>query len=68
MWDELQEKKFIVLKDFLDPELAKELGQEFQEWCIDMKLPDDKHVPNAAGFYRWLKFSELQYDRIGYLN
>jgi len=68
MWGELQEKKFLVLKDFLDPEKAKELGQEFQDWCIERSVPGDSQVSKSSAFYRWGKFSELQYDRIGYLN
>lgn len=68
MWDELQEKKFIILKDFLDPGRAEELGQEFQEWCEEKQVPGDSQVEKSSAFFRWGKFSELQYDRIGYLN
>ena len=33
MWDELQERKYLVIKDFLDPARAATLGEEFQDWC-----------------------------------
>jgi hypothetical protein len=68
MWDELQEKKYLVIKGFLDPDQAISLGNEFQEWCEKIQVPGDSQVEKSSAMFRWGGFSEIQYHKIGFLN
>lgn len=68
MWDELQERKYLILRDFLDADQALVLGKEYQEWCARYSVKGDHQVSASSAFYNWDKFKELQYDKIGYLN
>jgi hypothetical protein len=68
MWDELQERKYLVIKDFLDPARAATLGEEFQAWCEKNSVTGDSQVEKSSAFFRWEGFSELQYDKINLLN
>lgn len=68
MIKELQENNYIVVDEFLHPELAATLGLQFRQDCIDRYVKSDSNVENAPAVYMYPTFAQLLFSKIFFMN
>lgn len=66
-WDKLNEKGYLVIKNWIDPKIAVELGSGFNEFVMTHGVRDEQ-VPDALSFYNYLPFVEILCGMTGELN
>jgi alkylated DNA repair dioxygenase AlkB len=64
----LQEDNYLLIEEFLHPELATELGLQFKKDCIARYIKSDSDVENAPAAYMYPSFAQLLFSKIFFMN
>lgn len=67
-YPELQRKKFLICKNFLDPLEASKLSNLFVDYCSSIGAVGDSMVSSSKTVPRYKLFQELLYDKVHHLN
>jgi len=59
MIQELINNHFLVVRNFIDSERAKNLSEEFKKYCEDNNISDDVQIPDTPAKYNYQSFLEL---------
>jgi hypothetical protein len=59
MIQELIENNFLIVREFIDIQKAKNLSKEFVEYCEKNNTQDDPQIPNTPAKYNYISFLEL---------
>ena len=59
MKKELLEQNFLVLRELIPPDEAKEIGKQFKENCETIKFPGDTQAKNSHSVYNYKEALEL---------
>lgn len=68
MNESLQKNNFVIVEEFLHPEMAKHLGEGFKSDCIKNYVKSDSNVSNAPAIYMYPPFVQLLYSKIFFMN
>lgn len=64
----LKQNNYVVVKGFLSPQKAKDLGTDFEKFCADNDVGGDEDVPNSHSMFNYLPFLELLCEQNGAVN
>ena len=59
----LKENNYLLLKNFICDNEAKDLGKKFAEFCKENQIAGDTQVPNSSSYYNFLPFVRLLVDK-----
>ena len=65
---ELQQNNYVVVEEFLHPELSADLAKQFKNDCAANFITSDKDVANAPAVYMYPLFVKLLYSKIFFMN
>lgn len=68
MNDHLQKNNYVVVEEFMHPQDAIDMGNEFKQECIRNYIKPDQNVPNAPAAYMHPFFSHILYSKIFFMN
>lgn len=57
-------KSYIIIRNFISPEKADSLGEEYIKYCYDVEESIDSYVPFSYGTYGYISFYELLCDKL----
>lgn len=59
MNSKLIENNYLVIPNFISPDRAKDLADEFKTYCENNEFPGDNQAPNSHAIYNHISFLEL---------
>lgn len=59
MNENILENNFLIIKNFIDSDRAKELSDKFKKYCEENYLTSDPQVPNTPSKYNYIPFLEI---------
>jgi Rps23 Pro-64 3,4-dihydroxylase Tpa1-like proline 4-hydroxylase len=60
---ELKEKKYKIIKNFIEKKRANKLKKEFENYCEENNISQDEQVNNAPASYNYISFLELLVEK-----
>jgi len=64
----LQTKNYVVVEEFLHPELCQDLAAQFKKDCVSNFVKSDSDVDHAPAVYMYPLFVKLLYSKIFFMN
>ncbi len=64
MIDNLKDKKYKIIKNFIPKQKAKLLGKEFIKYCNNNSVPGDTQVVDSHAVYNYIPFLELLTQKV----
>jgi Rps23 Pro-64 3,4-dihydroxylase Tpa1-like proline 4-hydroxylase len=64
MNSELKEKKYKIIKGFIEKEKAINLAKEFETYCEENNIPDDSQVVGSRAVYNHVPFLEILTQKV----
>lgn len=64
MIDDLKDKKYKVIKNFISKTKAKSLGKQFIKYCDDNSVSGDSQVTDSQAVYDYVPFLELLTQKV----
>lgn len=59
MYNDLLDKKYLIIKNFIEKARAINLGEEFENYCTANKPDGDPQVPDSCAVRNYISFLEL---------